>query len=123
MIDHVSIRVSDLSKSMPFYEAALGTLGYKKLGNYGGAVGFGKEYEEGHFWLVQEGYITTGMHIAFYAKNEETVRRFYQAALLAGGKDNGEPGTRPEYGESYFGAFVLDPDGNNVEAVTYQELR
>mgnify|MGYP001579186210 CR=1 FL=1 len=124
MIDHVSIRVKDLKKSAAFYEKALGTIGYKKLGEFDGAVGFAvscPDDNSGSVWLIQESKgdpLTQNIHVAFGVPDVEIVKKFYAAALAAGGRDNGAPGKCPEYGEHYYGAFVLDPDGNNIEATT-----
>lgn len=124
MIDHVSIRVRDLKKSAAFYEAALGAIGYKKLeGEFDGAVGFaveGPDDKSGSVWLVQEGRddpLTQNIHVAFGVPDVETVKKFYAVALAAGGRDNGAPAKCLEYGEQYYGGFVFDPDGNNIEAV------
>ena len=125
MIDHVTLKVSNLGKSVDFYEKALAPLGYKKFqGDFDGAVGFGGDDEEsnsGHLWMFDNGNLKniTEVHIAFGVKDVETVKAFYDAAMAAGGKDNRAPGLRPEYGEKYYGAFVLDPDGNNIEATCY----
>lgn len=125
MIDHVTLKVSDLKKSAEFYEKVLAPLGYKRfVGDFDGAEGFGFDNAKdgpGHLWMFVEGNLknVTEVHIAFKAKDEEMVHAFYEAALAAGGRDNGAPGFRPEYGETYYGAFVLDPDGNNIEATTY----
>lgn len=125
MIDHVSIRVSDLKKSAEFYEKALGSIGYKKLGEFDGAIGFAKEGPEdssGSVWLIQEGKddpLTKNIHVAFGVPDIETVKKFHTVAITAGGRDNGTPGKCPEYGEKYYGGFVLDLDGNNIEATTY----
>lgn len=129
MIDHITIKVSDLENSAAWYEKALAPLGYKRFipippSDFDGAVGFGKEHcddDSGHLWMFDEGNLKniTEVHIAFAAKDEEQVKAFYKAALAAGGKDNGQPGFRPEYGNRYYGAFVLDPDGNNIEATCY----
>ena len=122
MIDHVTIKVTDLERSAAFYEQALLLLGYKRFeGDFDGAVGFGSQHQEdssGHLWMFEEGNLkaVSCVHIAFTAHDEEQVTAFFEAALAAGGKDNGAPGMRPEYGNAYYGAFVLDPDGNNVEA-------
>ena len=124
MIDHISVDVSDLKKSGHFYDNALEPLGYKKLmkapQEFGGrlVLGWGDSTET-------ELYIGEGtrneprLHIAFRADNRKKVDEFYKAALAAGGKDNGKPGLRPEYHENYYGAFVLDPDGHNREAVCH----
>lgn len=124
MIDHVSIRVSDYDKAKAFYEAALLPLGLKPLmGEDGVYYGFGAE--KPFFWIgVGEGdqSPTTEAHIAITAGSVEEVKAFYSAALAAGGRDNGAPGPRQHYHPGYYGAFVFDPDGNNIEAVfhTYQ---
>lgn len=125
MIDHITIKVSDLQKSANWYATALAPLGYKQFeGDFDGAAGFGKDHAEddsGHLWMFDEGNLKniTEVHIAFTAKDKEMVKAFYEAALEAGGTDNGAPGLRPEYGNRYYGAFVLDPDGNNIEATCY----
>jgi len=125
MIDHIAIKVSNLEKSAAWYEKALAPLGYKRFsGDFDGAAGFGKENpqdDSGHLWMFDEGNLKTitEAHIAFAAKDEEQVKAFYDAAIAAGGKDNGAPGLRPQYGPNYYGAFVLDPDGNNIEATCY----
>jgi catechol 2,3-dioxygenase-like lactoylglutathione lyase family enzyme len=110
LLDHVHIRVSDIEASKAFYGAVLE------------AVGLGLTFEgEGYFaadelFVSADGPPTTGLHIAFQARDQETVHRFHEAALAAGGRDNGAPGER-NYHPGYYGAYVLDPDGNNVEAV------
>lgn len=125
MIDHVALKVSNLEKSAAFYEKALAPLGYKRfVGDFDGAAGFGIGHPDdnsGHLWMFDEGNLKniTEVHIAFRAKDVDMVKTFYSAAIAAGGKDNGAPGPRPQYGERYYGAFVLDPDGNNVEATCY----
>src|SRR4051812_48223445 len=117
MIEHVSLRCSDVEKSRRFYEKALAPLGYRVSQEYGDAVGF---MAEGHtsFW-VTKGKIGTPTHLAFRAKDRAGVKAFHRAAVKAGGKDNGAPGLR-DYSETYYAAFVLDPDGHNMEAVTFQ---
>ena len=110
LLDHVHIRVADIEASKTFYEAVLE------------AVGLGLTFEgEGYFaadelFVSADGPPTAGLHIAFQARDKETVHRFHEAALAAGGRDNGAPGER-QYHPGYYGAYVLDPDGNNVEAV------
>ena len=126
VIDHVGIRVSDLAASRRMYEAALSELGYEVMGEgefEGDAhVLFGRPGSD-DFSLHTVGTkpgrdrVTTGAHIAFCASDADSVKRWHDAALRNGGKDNGPPGVRPEYSGSYHAAFVLDPDGNNVEAV------
>jgi catechol 2,3-dioxygenase-like lactoylglutathione lyase family enzyme len=119
-IDHVTVGVSDLSRSRAFYERALAPLGLTEsqtaevLPN---EVEFGDG--EHHPFAISTDYpVGAGVHVAFGAESTEQVQAFYEAALAAGGTDNGAPGLRPEYSERYYGAFVLDPDGHNVEAVT-----
>jgi catechol 2,3-dioxygenase-like lactoylglutathione lyase family enzyme len=129
-IDHVDIRVSDIARSRAFYEAALTPLGWR-VGSSGtdpagGAeVGFGRS-QGTQFALhtptadLGQDTVTTGMHLAFRAESREAVHAFHAAALAAGGRDIGPPGPRTEYSEGYYGAFVLDPDSNNVEAVWHE---
>ena len=126
MIDHVSIRVYDLKKSVAFYEKALSAIGYKRLkGDFDGAAGFAihnVKDNSGSVWLIQadqDERLTKNVHLAFAVPDKEAVKRFYDAAISAGGSDNGKPDFCPEYGEDYYGGFVFDPDGNNIEATTY----
>lgn len=129
MIDHITLKVSNLKKSADFYKKALAPLGYKRFvpvppGDFDGAEGFGFDHpddDSGHLWMFDEGNLKniSEVHIAFKAKDKEMIHAFYEAAMAAGGRDNGVPGFRPEYGETYYGAFVLDPDGNNIEATCY----
>ena len=132
VLDHVGIRVSDLPASRRMYEAALAELGFSMLGDgeFEGDsyVLFGHEGND-DFILHTVGTapgrdrVTTGVHIAFPAKNAEAVDRWYAAAMQHGGTDNGPPGLRPEYSGRYYAAFVLDPDGNNVEAVFHAPVQ
>ena len=122
MIDHTGLNVSDPVKSRRFYEQALAPLGYKVLMEVpveftGGAVvvGFGVPPKP-DFWMNQASPQVPHIHIAFHAQNRAAVDAFYRAAIAAGGRDNGPPGLRPHYHNNYYGAFVLDPDGHNVEA-------
>ena len=118
VVDHISIGVTNLERSREFYAKALEPLGFRERGPWSDEnkeVAFGVEGAD-DFAISTEYEAGTG-HIAFAANSEAEVRAFYEAALAAGGRDNGEPGERPEYSEGYFGAFVLDPDGYNVEAV------
>jgi catechol 2,3-dioxygenase-like lactoylglutathione lyase family enzyme len=117
MIDHTSIKASDFAKSRAFYEAALAPLGYKVVMEFEGALGMGTEGFP-DFWLGVGGP-TEKVHIAFRG-NRAAVDAFYAAAMGAGGVDNGAPGLRLSYHPSYYGAFVLDPDGNNIEAVCHE---
>lgn len=124
MIDHVGISVSDLSVSKPFYQKALGPLGYRAVmevsaemtGN-NAAVGFGAEFPD--LWIGEDGAPSMRSHVAIRAQSRAEVDAFYAAAVEAGGRDNGAPGLRPHYHEHYYGAFVLDPDGHNIEAVCH----
>lgn len=124
MIDHLAVDVSDLEKSGRFYDNALKPLGYKKLmeapREFGGRLTLGwMDSADTDFYIGEGSRTTPRLHIAFRADSRETVDEFYKAALAAGGTDNGKPGVRPEYHEHYYGAFVLDPDGHNVEAVCH----
>ena len=126
VIDHVGIRVSDLPASRGMYKAALAELGFAVLseGEFEGDayVLFGRG-DSDDFALHTVGsnpgrdLVTTGAHIAFRASDADSVMRWHDAAVRYGGRDNGPPGVRPEYSGTYYAAFVLDPDGNNVEAV------
>jgi len=123
MIAHVGILVSDIVKSKKFYTEALKPIGHQMLREYGesatrpaASAGFG-EPPRADLWIYQGTPSRTGVHIAFQVNARALVDAFYRAALAAGGKDNGTPGVRPQYNPNYYGAFVLDPDGNNIEAV------
>ena len=126
MIDHIGFSVSDLDASRAFYEAALAPLGISVLmsvtpdqteaGN--SAHGFGKDGKP-FFWIGDKERVGEGTHIAFAADRRAEVDAFHAAALAAGGTDNGAPGPRPDYGPTYYAAFVRDPDGSNIEAVCY----
>jgi len=125
MIDHTGLNVSDPAKSRRFYDAALAPLGYKvlmeiPLEHTGGIVvlGYGVAPKP-DFWVTQGTPNTPPIHIALQAANRQQVDAFYRAAMAAGGRDNGPPGPRPHYHEHYYGAFVLDPDGHNIEAVCH----
>lgn len=125
MIDHAGISVSDWDKAKAFYDAALAPLGAKLLyvvpEQFTGGVkvgGYGRDKPD--FWLHGAGEPGPGRHYAFRAHTRAEVDAFHAAALAAGGSDNGSPGLRPHYHEHYYGAFALDPDGNNVEAVCHK---
>ncbi len=124
MLDHMGLEVGDLERSKAFYEAALAPLGIELVMEFEGMLGFGKQTEQGrnpYFWLAARGRpAVVGVHVAFGARTTELVDAFHAAALAAGGEDNGAPGLRPQYHPGYYGAFVLDPDGNNVEAVCHR---
>jgi catechol 2,3-dioxygenase-like lactoylglutathione lyase family enzyme len=123
MLDHVGIEVGDLGRSKEFYEKALLPIGIGLMMEFEGALGFGKETEHGpkpFFWVHARGRpAVSGAHIAFGARSTDLVDAFHAAALAAGGTDNGAPGPRPIYHPGYYGAFVLDPDSNNVEVVCH----
>jgi catechol 2,3-dioxygenase-like lactoylglutathione lyase family enzyme len=117
MLDHVTIAVGDLARATAFYDAALRPLGIERLYAEGESfAGYGTG-RRAFFWVGQRDGMITGSHLAFAAPDRATVDMFYRAALAAGGRDNGAPGLRPQYHADYYGAFVLDPDGHNIEAV------
>ncbi len=117
MLDHVTIGVEDLERSRRFYDSALRPRGVGRLDGEGSRfAGYGIN-PKAFFWIGLRDHPQTGSHIAFAADDRSTVDRFYAVAIAAGGKDNGSPGLRPHYDPDYYGAFVLDPDGHNIEAV------
>jgi catechol 2,3-dioxygenase-like lactoylglutathione lyase family enzyme len=125
VIDHIGLNVRDVARATEFYLKALAPLGYGivmqvSAEERGGspAVGFGSG-QKPSFWIAQGERKSGPMHVAFVAPNRAAVDTVYAAAIRAGGKDNGVPGLRPEYHANYYGAFVFDPDGNNVEAVCH----
>jgi len=127
VIDHVGFPVSDYTRSKAFYAAALAPLGYALMMEVGGdalesghaAAGFGRDGKP-DFWIGGEGGLTGVLHVAIAAADRATVDAFHAAALAAGGRDNGGPGLRPQYHPDYYAAFVLDPDGHNIEAVCHR---
>jgi catechol 2,3-dioxygenase-like lactoylglutathione lyase family enzyme len=133
MLDHVSIRVADYDRSKTFYTAALAPLGYMLAMEVSSGAGFRKGSIPS-FWVKQGAPVRVGVppepaeagcggpfvHVAFAAENRAAVDAFYHAALAAGARDNGAPGLRPNYHPNYYGAFVLDPDGYNIEAVCHK---
>jgi catechol 2,3-dioxygenase-like lactoylglutathione lyase family enzyme len=122
MIDHIKLFVADPAASRAFYEAALAPLGYRvMLQPAPGVVGMGTDRPD--FWLAPTDGPATVSHVSFRADSEEQVKRFHAAALAAGATDNGQPGPRPHYHQNYYGAFALDPDGNNVEAVYHGAMQ
>jgi catechol 2,3-dioxygenase-like lactoylglutathione lyase family enzyme len=118
-LDHIGLEVSDYDHSKAFYEKALAPLGMRLIMEpFPGMGGFGADFP--FFWVNNRGHQPqSGVHVAFTAADRETVDAFHAAALAAGGTDNGSPGVREIYHPHYYGAFVLDPDGNNVEAVCH----
>jgi catechol 2,3-dioxygenase-like lactoylglutathione lyase family enzyme len=124
MIDHVGFSVSDFARAKAFYEKALAPLGYALIMEVTAqetgqpAAGFGSDGKP-DLWIGGEGKLEKPLHVAIVATARPAVDAFYRAALAAGGKDNGAPGLRPHYHANYYAAFVLDPDGHNIEAVCY----
>ncbi|MFC3651982.1 VOC family protein [Dyella humi] len=125
MIDHTGISVSNFEQSKAFYTKALSAIGYALLMEFPASVtgstdvaGFG-EPPKPDFWISKGVPNQPRMHVAFRVNSRATVDAFYKAAMAAGGRDNGTPGIRPHYHQHYYGAFVLDPDGHNVEAVCH----
>lgn len=116
MLDHISLRVQDHSRAVAFYRAALAPLGYRVLMEFPGAAGLGAGMPD--FWLMATEHPLNPTHVAFSA-DRATVDAFHAAALAAGGTDNGPPGLRADYHPHYYGAFVRDPEGNNVEVVCH----
>ena len=132
MLDHVSLRVKDYDRSKRFYEAALAPLGYVLAMEADSGAGFRRGYIPS-FWIKQgdtteaqfaaspiSGCGGPAVHVAFASDDRQSVDAFYRAALEAGARDNGTPGLRPDYHANYYGAFVLDPDGYNIEAVCHR---
>jgi len=125
MIDHIGIAVTDTPRSKSFYDAALAPIGIALIMEVpaevtqsgGAACGYGKD-QKPFFWFGQ-GKAGGGAHVAFSVETRDLVDAFYAAAIAAGAKDNGAPGLRPQYHPNYYGAFVLDPDGHNIEAVCH----
>jgi len=128
IIDHIGIAVGDYEKAKAFYEAVLAPLGIgpikevgpEQTGQDGWAIGYGRN-EMPRFWIASGGP-STRMHIAFSADTRDQVHAFYEAALSAGAVDNGPPGIRPDYQPNYYGAFVIDPEGHNIEAVCHKPV-
>ena len=128
MIDHTGVIVSDFAQSKAFYARALAPLGYELLVEFpaappahGGLAGFGVP-QKPDFWVVGGKPNDPPIHVAFRAANRKMVDAFHAAALAAGGRDNGAPGVRSQYHPTYYGAFVLDPDGHNVEVVCHDAV-
>ncbi|WP_011580307.1 MULTISPECIES: VOC family protein [Chelativorans] len=124
MIDHIGIKVANFDRAKAFYDQALAPLGASLMmmvpTEYTGGVkvgGYGRDRPV--YWLHETGSSGEAKHVAFTARTRDEVDAFHQAAIAAGGKDNGAPGLRPHYHPNYYGAFVLDPDGNNIEAVCH----
>ena len=121
MLDHIIITVSDYEKSKAFYLAALEPLGYGVVMEFGKAGGLGAGAKP-DFWIREGEAVKPAVHVAFASHDRPSVDRFYEAAMAAGGRDNGKPGLRTGYHPNYYGAFVFDPDDNNIEVVCHKEL-
>jgi catechol 2,3-dioxygenase-like lactoylglutathione lyase family enzyme len=122
LIDHINLLVSDIERSKRFFLEALFPLGYELLMEHRiSGAGFGQAGKP-DFWIKQ-GVLSSAIHVAFASPDRATVDAFHDAAIAAGGRDNGPPGLRPEYHSTYYGAYVLDPDGNNIEAVCHRPER
>jgi catechol 2,3-dioxygenase-like lactoylglutathione lyase family enzyme len=117
MYDHLGIKVGDLDASVRFYTAVLAPLGYVLCSKDGDGAGFGPKGEPALWLYLHKGAPGPGAHIAFRAKDHAAIEKFHGEGLKAGGRDNGAPGPRKDYSPTYFAAFLVDPDGNNVEAV------
>ncbi len=126
MLHHVSVGVTDVPRAAQFYDAVLGALGYKRVVEYMPyALAYGTT--DAAFWVglphnQQAPSVGNGTHIGFSAKSKDAVHKFYDAALANGGSDNGAPGPRADYGPDYYGAFVIDLDGNRIEATVVREV-
>jgi catechol 2,3-dioxygenase-like lactoylglutathione lyase family enzyme len=118
MIDHTGVSVADAARSKAFYRAALSPLGYEMLMDGEQFAGFGVPPKP-DFWIAEGPASVPPIHVAFRADTRAQVDAFYKAAMSAGGRDNGGPGLRPHYHPNYYGAFVIDPDGHNIEAVCH----
>ena len=119
VIDHVGLGVSGLEQSKAFYQQALGPLGYQLLMERDGSAGFGRNGKP-DLWIHTNRPLSGPTHVAIASPDRATVQAFHAAGLTAGGRDNGPPGLRPHYHQHYYGAFVLDPDDNNIEAVCHR---
>lgn len=127
MLDHIGLTVSEFARSRAFFDAALAPLGIgvvmevtpEQTGGASQHLGYGSEGRP-YFWIGDGGPPTGRLHVALAAKDRAAVDAFYAAAMAAGGRDNGPPGIRAHYHPNYYGAFVLDPDGHNIEAVCHQ---
>jgi catechol 2,3-dioxygenase-like lactoylglutathione lyase family enzyme len=121
MLDHIGIGVRSLSVSRTFYEQALAPLGYSLLLEFPHALGFGMDGKP-DFWLGLVSDHPTRVHVAFRTRDRSVVDAFHESGLAAGGTDHGAPGIREIYHPHYYGAFVLDPDGHNIEAVCHEAM-
>ncbi|WP_029010603.1 VOC family protein [Azospirillum halopraeferens] len=121
MIDHISLPVSDITRARAFYDAVLAAVGYRRMMDFGQSAGYGDAHP--HLWIAvpeqPPAGPAAGVHIAFRAASRDAVDAFHAAALAHGGTDNGAPGLRPVYHPDYYAGFVIDPDGNRLEAVCH----
>ena len=117
MYDHIGLKVKDINASVRFYEAALAPLGYVLCSRDASGAGFGPKGEPALWLYATPGASGPGVHVAFRAPNRAAVDRFHAGGIDAGGRDNGRPGLRADYSPTYYAAFLIDPDGNNAEAV------
>jgi catechol 2,3-dioxygenase-like lactoylglutathione lyase family enzyme len=120
MYDHVGLKVRDLNASVDFYTAALAPLGHELCSRDDSSASFGSRNEPTLWLYPHEGAGGCAVHLAVHASDRQVVDRFHQQGLQAGGRDNGAPGIRTDYAPNYYAAFLIDPDGNNVEAVCRQ---
>jgi len=129
MLHHVSVGVRDVERAAQFYDPVLKTLGYRRVMEFlPYAIGYGETRQRPEFWIQlpqnrQPASTGNGVHVAFLARNRKVIDGFHTAALNAGGSNGGEPGPRPDYGPSYYGAFIYDLDGNKVEAMLNQPAK
>ena len=127
ILNHVSISVPDVNRALSFYDKVLGVIGATRIMEHPGAVAYGKMFPE--FWVHSEPFdggeaqVANGTHFSFHAASTAHVQAFYDAALAAGGTDDGAPGPRPDYGAPYYGCFVRDPDGHKLEATFWDESK
>ena len=117
MYDHIGLKVKDIAASARFYEAVLGALGHVKHSQDASGASFGPKGAPALWLYLEKGKAGPGIHVAFTAKDHAAVDRLYKEGVKAGGRDNGKPGLRADYSPTYYAAFLIDPDGNNVEAV------
>jgi catechol 2,3-dioxygenase-like lactoylglutathione lyase family enzyme len=122
MLHHVSVGVRDVARAATFYDPVLKALGYRRVADYSpGAIAYGERGGKPEFWIglphnQNAASVGNGTHVGFSAKSKGAVNKFHEAALKAGGSNNGEPGPRADYGPAYYGAFIYDLDGNKIEA-------
>jgi catechol 2,3-dioxygenase-like lactoylglutathione lyase family enzyme len=117
MYDHIGLKVGNLDAAVRFYNAALAPLGYVLCSKDENGAGFGPKGEPALWLYLHKGFKSPGAHIAFRAPDHAAIKKFHAEGIKAGGRDNGEAGPRADYSPTYFAAFLIDPDGNNVEAV------